>query len=135
MSDTSSLPRNIADVFFPPQGTAVVLQGRYINHRALKAFGGRERIAVVTAFRPKSPFVRDESLLTGVRAISDIEELYSQYTDYRLEVLEERFRAQLKEEKQRQVAVRPYDLGNMREFLMDQKEYIEAMLEDLQEVK
>lgn len=43
------------------QGTAVVMQGRYLEHQALKALGGRERISIVTAFRPKSHLVRDET--------------------------------------------------------------------------
>ncbi|KZL79494.1 hypothetical protein CI238_05854, partial [Colletotrichum incanum] len=36
-------------------GTAVVMQGRYIEHQALKAFGDRKRISMVTSFRAKSP--------------------------------------------------------------------------------
>lgn len=67
------------------------MQGRYIEHQALKALGGRERISMITSFRPKSPFVKDESVLTGVRPISNVSELYAQYTGYRIETLQERF--------------------------------------------
>ncbi|KAI5925662.1 hypothetical protein F4810DRAFT_60147 [Camillea tinctor] len=119
----------------PAMGTAVVMQGRYIYHQALKAFGGRERISMVTALRPKSPFVRDETILTGVRGISNLDELYPQYTEYRLYVLDERFRAKLKEERRRAVTHRPYDLTNIRLFLMEQKEYLESMLEEIYEVE
>ncbi|KAL4868895.1 hypothetical protein BDV12DRAFT_185606 [Aspergillus spectabilis] len=59
----------------PVQGAAVVLQGRYIDHQALKAHGGRERISMVTCFRPTSPLVKDETVLVGVRGISDLSEL------------------------------------------------------------
>lgn len=31
------------------------MQGRRINHKALKDFGGRELIAMVIAFRPNAP--------------------------------------------------------------------------------
>ncbi|KAL1874761.1 hypothetical protein VTK73DRAFT_180 [Phialemonium thermophilum] len=119
----------------PTMGTAVVMQGRYIYHQALKAFGGRERIAMVTAFRPKSPFVPDETILTGSRPISNLDELYPQYAEYRLEVLEERFRAKLKEEKRRQVTRKRFDVADMRAFLTEQKEYIESMLEHMYEVE
>lgn len=116
------------------QGTAVILQGRYIEHQALKALGGRERISMVTCFRPKSPFVKDETVLVGVRPISDLSELYTQYTEYRLEILEERIRAKLKSERQRKVAQRPFNISDMRKFLQEQKEFLESMLEEIIEL-
>ncbi|KAJ3549504.1 hypothetical protein NM208_g467 [Fusarium decemcellulare] len=118
----------------PAMGTAVVMQGRYIRHQALKAFGGRERIAMVTSFRPKSPFVRDEStILNGIRPISYDSELYTQYTEYRLEILEERVRAKQKEERRREIEGRPYSIAQMRCFLQEQKEFLESMLEEITE--
>ena len=117
------------------QGTAVILQGRYIEHQALKALGGKERISVVTALRPRTPFVKDESVLTGVRPISELSSLYHQYTDYRLEVLEERVRARRKAEARRELAKRPFDIPDIREFLTEQKEFIESMLEEIYEVE
>ncbi|RYP74884.1 hypothetical protein DL769_003920 [Monosporascus sp. CRB-8-3] len=118
----------------PAMGTAVVLQGRYIEHQALKAFGGKDRITLVTSLRPRSPFVKDESVLTGVRGISELGSLYSQYTDYRLEILEERIRAKRKEERRRELANRPFSIPEIREFLTEQKEFIESMLEEIYEV-
>ncbi|GAD95441.1 amino acid transporter, putative [Paecilomyces variotii No. 5] len=100
-------------------GTAVVLQGRYIKHQALKALGGRERISMVTCFRPKSPFVKDETVL---------------YTEYRLGILEERIRAKLKSERQRQIAQRPFNIPDVRSFLQEQKEFLESMLEEMIEL-
>ncbi|KAH6886372.1 hypothetical protein B0T10DRAFT_407865 [Thelonectria olida] len=117
----------------PAMGTAVVLQGRYIEHQALKAVGGRERISMVTCFRPKSPLVKDETVLVGVRGISNLSELYTQYTQYRLEILEERIRAKLKAEAKREVAKRPFDTAEVRGFLTEQKQFIESMLEELLE--
>ncbi|RAL08073.1 uncharacterized protein BO97DRAFT_228905 [Aspergillus homomorphus CBS 101889] len=118
----------------PAMGTAVVLQGRYIEHQALKAMGGRERISMVTCFRPKSPLVKDETVLVGVRGISNISELYTQYTDYRLEILEERIRHQRKQEREREVAQRPFNVPDMKRFLTNQKLFIESMLQEIQEV-
>lgn len=65
------------------------MQGRYIEHAALKAKGGRERIAMVTSLRPRSALAKDETVLGGVRGISHIPTLYAQYAEYRLENLEE----------------------------------------------
>lgn len=115
------------------QGTCVVMQGRYISHQALKAFGGRERISMVTAFRPKSPFACDESILTGSRVISNVNELYPQYIEYRLSNLEERFRHALQQEKRRQVERKKFDIAAMREFLNEQMEYIETSLHQVYE--
>ncbi|KAK2609154.1 hypothetical protein QQS21_002236 [Conoideocrella luteorostrata] len=115
----------------PAMGTAVMLQGRYIEHQALKALGGRERISMVTCFRPKSPLAKDETVLTGVRAISYKSELYSQYFEYRLEILEERIRAKAKAEKLRERAAKSFNTAEARDWLMDQKEFIEAMLYEI----
>lgn len=127
--------RNLGCVAFTDmfQGTCVIMQGRYILHQALKAFGGRERISMVTAFRPKSPFLRDESILTGSRVISNINELYPQYIEYRLGNLEERFRRALQQEKRRQVERKKFDIAAMRAFLSEQIEYIETCLAEVYE--
>jgi hypothetical protein len=117
----------------PSMGTAVVMQGRYIEHQALKAMGGRERISMVTSFRPKSPLVRDEIILTGIRGISNLSELYYQYTQYRLEVLEERIRAQQKVVREREKASRQFDTAGVQAFVREQKQFLEAMLMELVE--
>ncbi|KAJ5231511.1 uncharacterized protein N7469_006099 [Penicillium citrinum] len=118
----------------PAMGTAVVMQGRYIEHQALKAMGGRERISMVTCFRPKSSLVKDETVLVGVRGISNISELYTQYTEYRLEILEERIRHQMKKEREREIAKKPFNIPEMKRFLTNQKLFIESMLTEIQEL-
>lgn len=78
--------------------------------------------------------IKDETVLTGVRGTSDLSDLYSQYTDYRLELLEERIRVMLKEERCRQSANRPFNIPEMR-FLTEQKRFLESMLGELFEVE
>jgi hypothetical protein len=107
------------------------MQGRYLHHQALKALGGRERISMVTPFRPKDPLVRDESILVGVRGISNLEELFPQYFEYRLDVLEERVRAQRKEERNRDAAHKPFDVEKKRRWLEEQREFIDSMLREM----
>lgn len=111
------------------------MQGRYIEHQALKALGGRERISMVTSFRAKSPFIRDETVLTGSRPISNWSELYTQYTEYRLEILEERIRAKLKSERQRELGKLPFDVASVQQFLLEQKLHLESMINELIEME
>lgn len=117
------------------QGTAIILQGRYIEHQALKALVGRERTTMITPFRPKSPMIRDESVLTTCRAISNWSDLYHGYTEYRLELLEERFRAKLKEDRRREQAKWRFDVRETRKFLMEQKLYLETTIAELVEME
>lgn len=68
------------------------MQGWYLEHQALKALGGLERISMVTPFRPRDPSISDELVLTGSRTISNWSKVYHGFTEYRLELLEERIR-------------------------------------------
>lgn len=63
------------------------MQGRYIEHQALRAFGSQERITSVTSFRPRDPLVRDDTVLNTVRPISNLPDLYSQVEEYQLEAM------------------------------------------------
>ncbi|KAF9517640.1 hypothetical protein BS47DRAFT_1290641 [Hydnum rufescens UP504] len=76
----------------PGLGFAVMMQGRYIRHSALNAFGAPERVTMVTSFRARDPEVRDESVLTTIRPISKLDPLYFQWVAYRMNLLAERFR-------------------------------------------
>jgi hypothetical protein len=74
------------------QGSAVILQGRYISHTAAPITNMPERITIVTSFRPRDPTLLDESTNMNVRNKSHLTELYYQWTTYRLEVFAERAR-------------------------------------------
>ncbi|KAF4448300.1 hypothetical protein F53441_8275 [Fusarium austroafricanum] len=111
----------------PTMGTAVILQGRYVKHAALKAIG-KERISFITAFRPKSPFVKDELVLTGSRPISDQSELVYDYCTYRADILETRFREHAKKLREQQAMGIKFNPDTVREFLQEQKEMLEATL-------
>lgn len=109
------------------------MQGRYIEHQALKAYGGAERTAMVTSFRPKSPFIKDETILVGFRPICRLPELYKQYSEYRLENLDERIRDQLKKIRERYHAQLGFDTASIKEFLREQRAYIDTTMEELVE--
>ncbi|UPL01936.1 hypothetical protein LCI18_012870 [Fusarium solani-melongenae] len=111
----------------PTTGTAVILQGRYVKHAALKAFG-KERISFITAFRPKSPFIKDELVLTGSRPISNQSELVYDYCTYRADILEARFREHAKRLREQQAAGIKFNPDTVKEFIQEQKEMLEATL-------
>lgn len=110
------------------------MQGRYIEHQALKARGGAERITMITSFRPKSAFAKDETILVGMRPISHLPELYMQYSEYRLEILEERIRDQLQKVRERKRALLEFDTKGMKEFLREQREYIDTTIGEMVEL-
>ena len=90
------------------------MQGRYITHEALRALGARERITMVTSFRPKSPFVADDSVLSSVRPVSQLSELYYEFSEYRLQILEERVRTKLSEVRKRHHAGKKIETSSVR---------------------
>ncbi|KAL8702943.1 MAG: hypothetical protein Q9201_003897 [Fulgogasparrea decipioides] len=111
----------------PEIGCAVVLQGRYIEHQALRALGVTERITSVTSFRPRSPNLPDDTVLATVRPISDLPELYSQYSEYRLEILEERVRNQLRALRDNRRDGRKVNIEALKAFFLQQEKFLAAM--------
>lgn len=113
------------------KGHAVVLQGRYIEHQALRTLGTTERITMVTSFRPRNPLVRDDTVLTTVRPISNINDLYNQFAEYRLQMLEERIRLQLKELHDLSAAGRRVATKKLKAFLGEQEEFLAHMRREM----
>lgn len=113
------------------QGTAVVMQGRYIEHQALKAIGGSERITMITPFRPKDPMAKDESVLTTVRGISHLGELYTSYSEYRFKVLQSRLILKMMDVQDKMSADDSFDVDGMHRFLEEQKLYLQTMIDEI----
>ncbi|KAK8228190.1 hypothetical protein HDK77DRAFT_464724 [Phyllosticta capitalensis] len=115
----------------PTMGCAAILQGRYITHQALRALGAQERITAVTSFRPRNPFQRDDSVLDTVRPISDLSVLYRSFAEYRLAMVEERVRAQLKEVREKDRAGKRFDTKNFKRFLGEQIAFLQHMQNEI----
>lgn len=111
----------------PQRGSAVILQGRYIEHQALRALGTTERISMVTSFRPRSAAIKDDTVLTTVRAVSNLDELYHQFAEYRFEMLEERCRNINRYMRDQKRANRAFDTCGARDFIREQIEFLEHM--------
>ncbi|KAL8924658.1 MAG: hypothetical protein Q9208_003973 [Pyrenodesmia sp. 3 TL-2023] len=123
----------IVKVRGPQMGCAVILQGRYIEHQALRALGTTERITMVTSFRPRCPNLPDDTVLTTVRPISNLSELYSQYSEYRLEILEERVRTQLRSFRENKRDGKKLNVQAMKNFIKKQEEFLAHMNKEMVE--
>ncbi len=89
---------------------------------------------VVTSFRPRDATLHDSSVLTTIRPLTEGNELYFQWTQYRIEVLQERLRrmGEVLEEEHR--AKKPTDVKRIKQFLKLQEEWLvmsnEEIIED-----
>ena len=108
----------------PQMGSAVILQGRYITHRALRALGFGERITMVTSFRPKDFLTRDDTVLKTVRPISNLSELYYQFADYRLEILEKRLKHKRDVLRDSMAKHNSFDLQALKTFIIEQEQFL-----------
>lgn len=109
----------------PCQGNAVILQGRYITHQALRALGAKERITAVTSWRPRSPFVQDDSVLRTVRPVSNLNELYYDFAEYRLEILGERVRHAAEEIRTRRNMGEKFDTRGHKALLEELSAFVQ----------
>ena len=86
---------------------------------------------MVTSFRPRSAHVQDDTVLSTVRSISNLPELYFQYSEYRLEIMEERIRAHLKEIRDRKRAGRVFNTAATKRFIAVQEEFLAVMSREI----
>jgi hypothetical protein len=93
------------------------MQGRYITHQAMRTLGARERITSVTSFRPKCPWLPDDIELRTVRPVSDLNELYSDVSEYRLGVMNARFKDEFERLVARRKTGAPFDTVAHNTFL------------------
>lgn len=124
---------DIMKVRGPQMGCSVILQGRWIEHQALRAIGSTERITMVTSFRPRDPTVRDDTVLTTVRTISNLSQLYFQFGEYRLNMLQERIRLQLKKMQEILLAGKKFDTTAFKKFLKEQQNFLAHMNKEIVE--
>lgn len=83
---------------------------------------------MVTSFRPKSATVPDDTVLNTVRPISDLSELYGQYSEYRLDLLEEKFRMLKKLCRARKEAEQRFDTTGVKKSLVEVRTFIDTMI-------
>jgi hypothetical protein len=86
-----------------------------------------ERISMVTSFRPRSSHIKDDSVLTTVRGISDLGELYFQFAEYRFDMLQDRLRDMSRLMRDRKRARRRFDTIGIKRFIEEQIEFLKQM--------
>ena len=86
---------------------------------------------MVTSFRPRCPALPDDTVLTTVRPVSDLSELYFQFSEYRLDILEERIRNQLKELREKKRAGKKLNTGALKTFLKEQETFLAHMNKEM----
>jgi hypothetical protein len=79
---------------------------------------------MVTAFRPRDPTLNDSSVLTTIRPITEPSQLYFQWTEYRIQVLQERLQRMLKDLQQQHYNEKPTDVKAVKKFLQQQEEWL-----------
>jgi hypothetical protein len=126
---------NVIRIRGPTEGCAVVLQGRYVTHQALRPAGARERITAVTSWRPRSPFVKDDSELRTVRPISDLDELYTDFSEYRLEIVKQRIEHAQTKVRARRQAGEVFDTPGLKATLQEVVQFLNNTCHELVEQK
>ena len=86
---------------------------------------------MVTSFRPRSSKLPDDTVLTTVRSVSDLSELYFEYSEYRLEILEERLRTQLKALRDAKKGDKKFPTATLKAFLEEQTRFLTHMNEEI----
>lgn len=82
---------------------------------------------MVTSFRPRSSAVKDDTVLTTVRPISDLGELYHQFAEYRFDILQDRFRDVNRLIRDQKRAKRQFDTRGIKRFIREQIQFLEHM--------
>ncbi|RAQ71267.1 hypothetical protein COH20_003454 [Aspergillus flavus] len=73
----------------PSLGHCVMLQGGQIEHLAARAFGTTERITTITSYCAAIPGLYDDSYISNVRPYCNLPELYTEWSNYRLEKMKQ----------------------------------------------
>ena len=88
---------------------------------------------MVTSFRPRCADLHDDTVLTTVRPISNLSELYFQFSEYRLEILEERIRNQLKVLREAKRGGKKIATFKLKGFLEEQERFLAHMNKEMVE--
>ncbi|KAJ8130589.1 hypothetical protein O1611_g3038 [Lasiodiplodia mahajangana] len=80
---------------------------------------------------PSSSDPGDDTVLTTVRPISNINDLYNQFAEYRLQMLEERIRLQLKEIHDLSAAGRRVSTKKLKSFFEEQEKFLAHMNKEM----
>lgn len=75
--------------------------------------------------------MRDDTVLTTVRPVSNLSELYFQFAEYRLEILEERIRKELKTMRETKERSKKLNTRVLKSFLKEQESFLGHMNKEI----
>lgn len=119
----------------PVKGSSIILQGKYIEHQALKPQGGAERITMVTSFIPKNRMLHDESTLATTACISNCNHLFQEWCCYRFDSIIYRLNYMKKELEDARNRGEKFNLEKIKAFLKLQQDYLEFTVSDMEDNK
>ena len=111
-------------------GYAVMMQGSMVKHAALRTLGSGERITFVVSMRPRDPMLRDTSTLRTVKPISNNDELFRQWADYRLNVVAQRL-AKMRDTLQAEGRPAAETHRLTKEWVQQQLEYLQTTVDEM----
>lgn len=114
----------------PGMGYAVMMQGSMVSHAALRTLGSGERITFVVSMRPRDPMLPDTSTLRTVKPISNNDELFRQWTGYRLDVVAKRL-AKIRETLQAEGRPAAETHQLTKEWVQAQIEYLQTTVDEM----
>lgn len=121
----------ISRVNDPRKGYATVLQGRCVEHLASKPLGGTERVTFVTSYRAADPLALDDSVLITVKPISDINELYTDWIEYRMKILSDRLMALSEKVREGRENGDNFNLDVVTQYLKEQETYLKKTYNEM----
>ena len=71
--------------------------------------------------------MKDETVLTTVRPVSDLGELYLQFSEYRFEILQDRLRDMNRDMRDKKRAKRQFNTAGVKKFIREQIAFLEHM--------
>lgn len=99
-----------------------MLQGGQVQHLAARAKGVKERISTITSYRSSVPTVYDSSYMTNIRPYANLNSLYPEWIQYRLQKLRDEINNYLnKIEKEPELAL---DKVQLETLINEQAEYL-----------
>ena len=88
---------------------------------------------MVTSFRPRNAELPDDSELTTVRPVSNLSELYRQFAEYRLKMLQERIEKQMQHLQTVHKSGERTDTKQLKAFLKVQAQFLAHMDKEIVE--
>ena len=97
----------------------------------IRYLGLREALLTLKSRSPRNCCLPDDTVLTTVRPISDLSELYLQFSEYRMEILEERIRDQLRALRETRRSGKKLNITRFKSFLQEQEKFLAHMSKEM----